>query len=87
MDKLNISTITAISEISSCIDLKRIYDEIPIDDYIPFIEYGHGYPPKGFSKKMLKKTRKKKEKKMFYNQSTIHVVHDDKIINCKLFNK
>jgi len=86
MEKLNISTITAISKISSDINLKEIYDKIPIDDYIPFIEYGHGYEPKGFSKKMLKKTRKEKVKKIFYNQSTIHVIKDNKIINVKLFN-
>jgi len=86
MDNLKVSTITAISKVSSNIELKDIYDKIPIDDYIPFIEYGHGYEPRGFSKKMLKKTRKKKVRKIFYNQSTIHVNKDNKIINVKLFN-
>ena len=60
MENLKISTITAVSQINSDINLKEIYDTIPIDDYIPFIEYGHGFEPRGFSKKMLKKTRKKK---------------------------
>lgn len=86
MDQLNVSTITAIANISENIDLKKIYDTVPIDEYIPFIEYGHGHPPRGFSKKMLKKTRKKKVRKMFYNQSTIHVNHDGKLVNVKLFN-
>ena len=86
MENLNVSTITAISKISSNIDLKAIYDKIPINEYIPFIEYGHGFEPRGFSKKLLKKTRKKKVRKIFYNQSTIHVVHDNKIVNVKLFN-
>ena len=38
------------------------------------------------SEKSLIKKRKKKKKKIFYNQSTIHVVHDGKIMNVKLFN-
>jgi len=86
MENLKISTITAVSQIDSDINLKEIYDTIPIDDYIPFIEYGHGFEPRGFSKKMLKKTRKKKVRKIFYNQSTVHVNFDGKIVNVKLFN-
>ncbi len=86
MDNLRISTITCILQISSDIDLKKIYDSVPITKYIPFIEYGSDNIPKGFSKKMLKKKRKKTKKKSFYNQATIHVVHDKKIMNVKLFN-
>jgi TATA-box binding protein (TBP) (component of TFIID and TFIIIB) len=86
MDDLRISTITAILQISIDIDLKKIYDSVPITEYIPFIEYGPDNPPKGFSKKMLRKKRKKTKRKMFYNQATVHVVHDGKIMNVKLFN-
>ena len=86
MDNLRISTITCILQISSDINLKKIYDSVPITKYIPFIEYGSDNIPKGFSKKMLKKKRKKTKKKSFYNQATIHVVHDKKIMNVKLFN-
>lgn len=87
MDNLRISTITSILRISEEINLKKIYDEIPIsDNYIPFIEYGVGNIPRGFSEKLLRKKRKQKPKKIFYNQSTIHVIHDDKIMNVKLFN-
>ena len=86
MEHLRISTITCILQISSDINLKKIYDSVPITEYIPFIEYGSDNIPKGFSKKMLRKKRKKKKKKSFYNQSTIHVVHDGKIMNVKLFN-
>ena len=86
MDHLRISTITSILEISTDIDLKKIYDSVPITEYIPFIEYGVGNVPKGFSKKMLRKKRKKTKKKIFYNQATVHVVHDGKIMNVKLFN-
>ena len=86
MDHLRVSTITSVLKISTDIDLKKIYKSVPITDYIPFIEYGSDNPPKGFSKKLLKKTRKKTKKKIFYNQATIHVVHDNKIMNVKLFN-
>jgi hypothetical protein len=86
MDDLRISTITCILQISSDIDLKKIYDSVPITKYIPFIEYGSDNVPKGFSKKMLRKKRKKTKKKSFYNQATVHVVHDGKIIKVKLFN-
>jgi TATA-box binding protein (TBP) (component of TFIID and TFIIIB) len=86
MDHLRISTITSILKISEDIDLQKIYDEVPITDYIPFIEFGSCNQPKGFSKKMLRKKRKKTKKKTFYNQATIHVIHDDKIMNVKLFN-
>tara|TARA_B100001094_G_C18193580_1_gene808998 strand:- start:3572 stop:4318 length:747 start_codon:yes stop_codon:yes gene_type:complete len=87
MDQLRISTITAILKLSQRVDLKKVYDGIPIlDGYIPFIEYGveNGY--KGFSIKLTKKKRKKKSKKTFYNQVTIHIIHDGKIMNVKMFN-
>ena len=86
MDHLRISTITCILETSKDIDLGKIYKSVPITNYIPFIEYGSDNVPKGFSKKMLRKKRKKTKKKSFYNQATIHVVHDGKIMNVKLFN-
>lgn len=86
MDNLRVSTITSILKISTDIDLKKIYKSVPITNYIPFIEYGANNIPRGFSKKLLKKTRKKTKKKIFYNQATIHVFHDNKIMNVKLFN-
>jgi len=85
-DELRISTITSVLKMSTNIDLGKIYDEIPISEYIPYIEYGVNNNPRGFSKKSLKKKRKKKEQKIFYNQSTIHVLHDNKLMNVKLFN-
>jgi TATA-box binding protein (TBP) (component of TFIID and TFIIIB) len=86
MDHLRVSTITAISQINDLINLKNIYEKVPIDNYITFIEYGSDNPPRGFSKKLLKKTRKNKTRKIFYNQITLHVFKDQKIINVKLFN-
>tara|TARA_B110000285_G_C15121679_1_gene617570 strand:+ start:1049 stop:1792 length:744 start_codon:yes stop_codon:yes gene_type:complete len=86
MENLRVSTITSVLKINNDIDLRKVYDNIPISIYIPFIEYGAVNSPKGFSEKLLKKKRKKKKKKIFYNQVTIHVVHGGKIMNVKLFN-
>lgn len=86
MDDLYISTITAILQLSHPIDLKKVYTQTPINEYIPFIEYGESNEVRGFSKKMLKKKRKEKKKRIFYNQATIHVSHAGKLMNVKLFN-
>jgi TATA-box binding protein (TBP) (component of TFIID and TFIIIB) len=84
---LRISTITSVLKLSQIIDLEKIYKQLPISEkYIPYIEYGCNNPPRGFSEKSLIKKRKKKQKKIFYNQATIHVIHDGKIMNVKLFN-
>tara|TARA_B100000519_G_C14201380_1_gene418097 strand:- start:560 stop:1303 length:744 start_codon:yes stop_codon:yes gene_type:complete len=84
---LRISTITSVLKLSQIIDLEKIYKQLPISEkYIPYIEYGCDNVPRGFSEKSLIKKRKKKKKKIFYNQSTIHVIHDGKIMNVKLFN-
>ena len=39
MENLKISTITSILKLSEPIDLHKIYNAIPISQYIPFIEY------------------------------------------------
>ena len=84
---LRISTITSVLKLSQKIDLEKVYKGIPISEkYIPYIEYGCNNAPRGFSEKSLIKKRKKKKKKIFYNQSTIHVMHDGKLMNVKLFN-
>lgn len=86
MDYLRISTITCVLMISEEINLEKIYKTIPISKYISFIEFGDDNTPKGFSEKAQKKKRKKKKKKIFYNQATMHVFYDSKIMNVKLFN-
>lgn len=86
MDILKISTITAVLQLSDDIDLQKVYQCVPITGYIPFIEFGQTNETKGFSKKQLKKRRKQKQKRIFYNQSTIHVFHEGKLMNVKLFN-
>lgn len=86
MDHLRISTITCVLMISKDIDLEKIYKTIPISKYITFIEFGDDNTPKGYSEKAQKKKRKKKKKKIFYNQATMHVIYENKIMNVKLFN-
>ena len=52
MDQLRISTITAILKFSGRINLKKVYEGVPINDnYIPFIEYSAENGYKGFSVK------------------------------------
>jgi len=83
-DELRISTLTAISKLSQDIDLQDLYDKLEINDIVKYIEYKTN-APKGFSKKALKKKRKKSVKKMFFNQATIHI-QDEKLVNVKIFN-
>ena len=63
MENLRVSTITSVLKINNDIDLKKVYDNIPISSYIPFIEYGANNSPKGFSEKLLKKEEKKEKEK------------------------
>jgi len=75
---------TAVCNISDVINLQKCYENLKINDIIHFVEF-KGSPDKGFSKKSVKKKRKIKDKKVFYNQITVHVFLD-KIINVKVFN-
>ena len=84
MENLRISTMTAVSKLSSDINLENLYNNLEINNIIKFIEYKEKH--KGYSKKLDKKCRKKKEKKTFYNQATIHIYHTNKVINIKIFN-
>ena len=86
MDHLRVSTITSILKLSKNVELEKLYTGIPITDYIRFIEFGADNEPRGFSKKMLRKKRKKTKKKIFYNQATLHIFHDNKLMNVKMFN-
>ena len=88
---IRISTITAISNIKSPIDLSKLYEKCPINNIIQFIEFGE--KTKGISNKKIKK-RNNQKKKTFFNQLTIQLYIyklsnnklDDKIINIKVFN-
>lgn len=81
---LRVSTMTAISKLSVHINLENLYEHFKINDIIKFIEFRDKIP-KGFSKKALRKKRKKEVKKVFFNQATLHIMCD-KLVNVKIFN-
>jgi len=78
---LHISTITAVSRLNCDVDLRLLFENMEIDDYIQYIQYGNNNY-KGFSEKLLKKKRKNKEKTSFYNCCTIHI-KENMDIYCK----
>mgnify|MGYP003966646695 FL=1 len=84
MENLRISTMTAVSKLSEHINIEKLYESLEINDVVKFIEHKEKY--KGYSKKLDKKARKNKVKRTFFNQSTIHIYHFDKIVNVKIFN-
>ncbi len=81
---LRVSTMTLVSGISSNINLQKLYECLNRNELFRYIEFGLN-PVKGEKHTKIKNPRKKKEKKFFYNQMTIHVFKD-KIVNMKLFN-
>ena len=83
-EDLRVSTMTAISKLSVHINLEKLYENFEINDVTKFIEFRDKIP-KGFSKKALRKTRKKEVKKVFFNQATLHIMCD-KLVNVKIFN-
>ena len=85
MDYLRISTITGTGALDTLLDLDELFKILEISDIIHYMDYGcNNY--KGYSKKLEKKKRKKKNTKVFYNQITLHFFHINKIVNVKLFN-
>ena len=81
---LRISTMTLISQISTNINLMKLYENLESNDTFKFIQFGNN-PVKGNIVKKVKNPRKKKETKYFYNQLTLHILNE-KIINVKVFN-
>ncbi len=84
MTDLRISTMTAISSINSDIDLNYLYQNFTPNDVITYMQYGAN-EDKGVTGKTVRKTRKPKPKKTFYNQITLHIICE-KTVNVKLFN-
>ena len=84
MEHLRISTMTAVAKLCDMINIENMFESINIDDVVKFIEYKEKH--KGYSKKLDKKPRKQKKRVTFYNQSTIYIYHNGKIVNVKLFN-
>lgn len=84
MEHLRISTMTAVAKLCDMINIENMFESIQIDDVVKFVEYKEKH--KGYSKKLDKKPRKQKKRVTFYNQSTIHIYNNGKIVNVKLFN-
>ena len=84
MTDLRISTMTAISSIHSDIDLNILYQKFTPNEIITYMQYGSN-EDKGTTGKVVRKARKPKPKKTFFNQITLHVLCE-KSVNVKLFN-
>ena len=78
---LHVSAIVQIGKVSSNINLEELADNLIINDKILYIEFGSRIS-KGINSK---KISKKKIKKFFYNQVTLHLLLE-KRINMKIFN-
>ena len=82
---LRVSTITALSSLSTSIDLSVVNKYLEINEFISLIYPGGNDPVRGILKKKSNKVTKKK--KMFFNQTTVIVQLDkDKKVNVKIFS-
>ena len=86
-ENLKISTMTATSQIFTNkkeLDISKIYENLEINNNIVYIEWANNVP-KGLSPKQ-ESYKKKKSKKVFFNQITIVIVVENDYNNIKLFN-
>ena len=85
MENLKISTISACGELSATINLINLLNNLNPNDFIKYIETKQGI--KGKAVKNLKKKRKNINKnEIFFNQCTLILFHDNKLINLKIFS-
>ena len=82
--ELRISTMTAVCNINSDINLEVISKYLPIDDNITYIEYANN-PIRGKKEKSISE-KKANKKRIFFNQITIIVKNKGYFSNIKLFN-
>ena len=61
MDNLRVSTMTAISELNTDINLDNLYKNIQVNNLVPYIQHG-AYGSKGSSEKNKRKVRKPEKK-------------------------
>lgn len=83
---LKFSTMTATSQIYTQeeLEIEKIYNNLDVNNNIVYIEWANK-PPKGLSPKQ-ESQKKKKNKKVFFNQITIVIVVGNDYNNIKLFN-
>ena len=83
MTDIRISTITKIGKLSEkIIELENLYNDLPIDSEIIYIEHGKNHKDKH---PKPKKVNKDKPAKYFYNQITMYI-YLKKLVNVKVFN-
>ena len=81
---LHVSTMTFVSKTNTNISLEDLFNNLSLSKTFRYIEYGDKQP-KGEKILKIKKPRKQKPRKYFYNQVTVHVFNE-KIVNVKIFN-
>ncbi len=83
---LKFSTMTATSQIytNEELEIEKIYNNLDVNNNIVYIEWANK-SPKGLSPKQ-ESQKKKKNKKVFFNQITIVIVVGNDYNNIKLFN-
>ena len=85
MESLRISTMTAVGELDANINLNNFLSNLFPNDFIRYIETEKGN--KGYAKKNDKKKRKiTNKRKLFFNQGTLILNLDNKLINLKIFS-
>ena len=85
MEALRISTMTAVGEMDTNMNLTNFLNNLFPNNFIRYIETKQGN--KGFAKKNEKKKRKiTNKRKLFFNQGTLILYFDNKLINLKIFS-
>jgi len=81
-----ISTITAVGNINTIINLQKLFDLFIPTDNIIYMEYGKTKDISNFKGIHPKKKNSKKKKKRFDNQATVFIkFEDDTHVNMKIF--
>ena len=84
---LHVSTQTQLGKINATIELSELAKSLNTSSNILYVEYGDDIRKGDDAKKSARKHKKKKPKKYFYNQVTIHMRREnDKRVNMKIFN-
>ena len=85
MENLRKSTMTACGALSVSMNINNFLDNLYPNDFIKFIETEKGH--KGYAKKLDKKKRKiTNRRKLFFNQGTLILNFEGKLINLKIFS-
>ena len=85
MENLRKSTMTACGALSASMNINNFLNNLYPNEFIEFIETEKGH--KGYAKKLDKKKRKiTNRRKLFFNQGTLILNFEGKLINLKIFS-